>query len=39
VGTYVVNGFDAQGLDKIAPVVDQVLSGQLQSFAARLTNR
>jgi hypothetical protein len=39
VAIYVVNGFDAQGLDKIAPVVDQVLSGQLQSFAAKLTNR
>jgi hypothetical protein len=39
LGTYVVNGFDAQGLDRIAPVVDQVMSGQLQSFAAKLTNR
>ncbi len=39
VGTYVINGFDTQGLDKIAPVVDQVLSGQLQGFAAKLTTR
>lgn len=39
VATYVVNGFAAQGLDKIAPVVDQVLSAQLQNFAAKLTNR
>jgi hypothetical protein len=39
VATYVVSGFDAQGLDKIAPAVDQVLAGQLQSFAAKLTNR
>jgi hypothetical protein len=39
LGTYVVNGFDAQGLDKIAPAVDQMLSGQLQGFAAKLTNR
>ena len=39
VATYVVSGLDTQGLDKIAPFVDQVQSGQLQSFAAKLTNR
>jgi uncharacterized protein YndB with AHSA1/START domain len=32
--TYVVNGTDASGLDRLAPVVDQVMGGQIARLAA-----